>query len=155
MTISTDDLIDKFGTPDPVSASGGTSAVSDGAMAADADADVWINDDDAALAAAILTWQYPSGTIDGKIYLHHQQQNPQGTADGPLPTTSNKVGFLGTFDVSPGQAAATDYANVAIIRLPNAKSLAEYKFVPFNDSGVAMSAGWTLHIVPLTGGPHG
>ena len=154
MTISTDDSIDKFGTEDTVTAGGGTSAVSDGAMAASSDVVSWTNDDDAALAAFILTWQYPTGTIDGKIFIHARSLNINGTLDEPQPTTSNRTGRIGTFDISPGQATTTNTPYKTICRLPNSETSSEYEFYPYNDSGVTMTAGWTMTVIPITSGPH-
>ena len=109
MTISTDSAVEFFGTTDAVD-DGTTSAVSDAAMSASADITAWTNDDDAPGVMLVLLWQYPSGTIDGKIHVHVRPINIDGINDPPAPTATNRTGYAATFDINPGQAAATDTA---------------------------------------------
>ncbi len=155
MAIETNDVIEKFGTKDALDDTT-TSAVSDGAMSASADITAWTNDDDAPFAKLILLWQYASGTIDGDISIHIRPINVDGTNDTPQPTTSNKIGHCGLFEIDTGQTAATDTAYVAYVPLtPFAtKTSQEYEFYLFNASGVGMSANWDLDIVPASFGPH-
>ena len=105
MAIGTDASIEVFGTPDPIDDTT-TSAISDHAMAAAADIAALTNTDNAAQATIILLWQYPSGTITGKIDLHIRPINIDGTNDAPIPTATDKTGYVGTFDVQTGQAVA-------------------------------------------------
>lgn len=155
MTISTNDAVDKFGTTDTVSIGTGTSAVSDGAMSASGDvvSGGWTNDDDVSLATVVLTWQYPSGTINGKINLHLRSININGTTDEPQPSTSSQTGYVQTFDVATTQSATTDTSYKVLVRLPNEKTSSAYEFYVYNDSGVTMTAGWTLKVTPLGKGP--
>lgn len=153
MAIGTNDGIEKFGTIDSVDSS--SAAVNDGAMSAQSDITSWTNDDDAMMIRATLTFQYSTGTIDGKIALHMRQINSAGgAADEAIPTTSNKTGYVGTFDISPGTSASTDTAATLDVAMQNTKPSAEYELYLFNDSGVQIAAGWGLKITPLAAGPH-
>ena len=149
MAITTDGTIEEYGTRDAVDDTT-TSAVSDGAMSAAADITAWTNTDDAAFAQLVLLWQYPSGTITGNINIHVRPINVDGTNDTPQPTTTDQIGFAGSFNIATGQSATTDTAYTKLISLaPFAtKSQQEYEFYLFNDSGVQMSANWDLDIVP-------
>lgn len=156
MTISTGATIDVYGTPDTVSAAGGTSSVAAGAYAAAADTQVWTNDDDAPYAAFVLTFQYPSGTItQGGIQLACRMLNINGTTDEP-PVSANWTGHaLGSFPTGTGIAATTTVSiGLGPVELPRTKSSQEYEFYPVNNSGVVMSAGWTLTVIPTTDAPH-
>ena len=154
MAIGTDDAIVKFGILDAVDDTS-TSAVNDGAMSVAADITAWTNTDDAPQAALILRWQYPSGTIDGDIEIYARPINIDGTDDAPVPDSSHKSHFLGSFDIDTGQAATTDTVYLASIVLEDVmmKTSQEIEFYLFNSSGVQMSANWDLDIVPVTIGP--
>lgn len=149
MPITTDGSIEEFGTRDAVD-DGTTSAISNGAMSAAADVAAWTNDDDAAQVQLVLLWQYPSGTISGNIDIHCRPINIDGTVDSPQPTTGNRIGYVGSFEIDSGQAAATDVAYTAVISLVpfSTKSSQEYEFYIFNDTGVTVSANWDFDVVP-------
>ena len=157
MAISTDSIIDFLGTQDTVSAGGGTSAVVDAAFSASGDAATWTNDDDAELATFVLTFQYPSGTIDGNgIHLFARLMNIDGTADEPQPDTGWEEHLLGTFVTDTGLAATTNNS-LSLgydVQLPNMYTSQVYEFYVKNDCGVTMTAGWTLKITPKAKGPH-
>lgn len=156
MAISTDALIEFWGATDAVDDTT-TSAVSNGAMSVAADITAWTNDDDAPAAMLILLWQYPSGTIDGHINIHVRPINIDGTNDPPTPTTTDKLGYAGSFEIATAQSATTDTAYYAYVPLTlfSTKTSQEYEFYLFNASGVQMSANWDLDIIPKTSGPHG
>lgn len=151
MALTADSTIEEFGTKDPVD-DGTTSAVSDGAMSASADISAWTNTDDVASVMLTLLWQYASGTIDGSINIHVRPINVDGTNDTPQPTTTDQLGYVGSFNIATAQAATTDTAYTKIITLvPFAtKTSQEYEFYLFNDSGVAISANWDLDVTPKT-----
>ncbi len=155
MTISTNDAIRKYGTQDLVSASGGTSAVTNGSYSASGDAATWTNDDDSDQASAVLTFQYPSGTITtGGVQLLCRLLNINGTTDEPALTANWRGHFLVNFVTGTGMSATTDYAlESGPFILPSAKSSQEYEFYVLNSCGVTMSAGWTLKITPVADGP--
>ncbi len=148
MAIDTGSAIEKFGTLDPID-DGSTSAISDGAMSAHADITAWTNDDDAPIVKLIFLFQYPSGTLSGDIDVHVRPINIDGTNDSPQPTTSNKLGYAGSFDIDPGMAATTDVPYVCYVPLTpfSTKTSQEYEFYLFNDSGVPVSANWDLDAV--------
>jgi len=156
MAIGTDDAVDKFGTQDVVSAGGGTSAVLDAAYSVTADAAAWTNDDDAEFASFVLKFQYPSGTIvaDG-IHLFARLMNIDGTNDEPVPDANFEEHQLGSFIPDTGLAALTDtYISLGYdVELPNMYSSQVYEFYLKNDSGVTLTAGWTLKITPKAKGP--
>ena len=157
MAINTDNLIDFFGTQDVVSASGGTSAVTDDSFSAAADMDEWTNDDDAPFAVAVLKFQYPSGTIDtGGVHLYMQLKNIDSTNDEPQPDANFEQHFIGTFPTDAGLAATTDnYVSLGQqFELPNHYSSQVYEFAIKNSCGVTLTAGWTVKVTPVTKGVH-
>jgi len=155
MAISTNDSIRKYGTQDTVSAGGGTSAVSSAAYSASGDAATWTNTDDSDQVSAVLTFQYPSGTITtGGIQLLCRLLNIDSTTDEPSLTANWTGHFLGNFKTGTGMSATTNYAlESGPFILPSAKSQQEYEFYVLNSCGVTMTAGWTLKITPVADGP--
>ena len=155
MAIGTNDAIRKYGPQDTVSAGGGTSAVSSAAYSASGDAATWTNTDDSDQASAVLTFQYPSGTITtGGVQLLCRLLNISSTADEPALTTNWKGHFLANFVTGTGMSATTDYPIMSgPFILPSTKSQQEYEFYVLNSCGVTMSAGWTLQITPVADGP--
>lgn len=156
MAIGTNDAIRKYGTQDTVSAGGGTSAVSSGAYSASGDAVAWTNDDDSDQASAVLTFQYPSGTITtGGVQLLCRLLNIDGTTDEPALTANWQGHFLANFVTGTGMSATTDYAiESGPFILPSTKASQEYEFYVRNSCGVTMTANWTLKITPVADGPH-
>ena len=154
MAISTDDLILKFGTLDAVD-DGSTSAITDGAVSAQADITAWTNDDDVENAALILRWQYTTGTIDGDIFIIARPINIDGTDDAPQPDSTYKGIRLGRFEIDPSQATSTDTVYMSFISLlpVTMKSSQEIEFYLWNETGVTIAANWDLDIVPITSGP--
>jgi len=157
MAISTNAAIDFFGTQDTVTVAGGTSAVSNDAFSASGDvvSGGWTNDDDAPDGTAVLTFQYPSGTIstDG-VNLVVRRMNIDGTADEAQPDSGYAGLSLGTFPIDANLAATTNTTTVLDIPLLNAYSSQVYEFYLENKLNVTMTAGWTLKITPKTLGPH-
>lgn len=159
MAISTDSAIHFFGTQDTVTATGGTSAVTNTNFSATGDvvSGGWTNDDDAPLAMFGLKFQYPSGTIveDG-VHLYARLMNIDGTNDEAQPDANYQQHYLGTFVPDTGLGATTDtYIALGPVALPNAYTSQVYEFYLENQIDVTMSAGWTLKVTPLTYGPHG
>jgi hypothetical protein len=157
MAITTDSLIDFFGTQDTITAGGGTSAVTDGSYSAAADTVTWTNDDDAPAAVFVLKFQYPSGTIDQNgIHLFMQLHNIDSTNDEAQPDANYESHYVGSFPTDAGLAATTDvYVSLGhTVELPNMYTSQVYEFYIKNDCGVTMTAGWTLKVTPVTKGPH-
>ncbi len=155
MPIETDDLIVKHGTQDTVTAGGGTSAVSNGAFSAAADAVEWTNDDNTPLGKFALTWQYASGTIAaaGQIHLYARLKNIDGAADEAQPDASNKKHLLGSFRVDSGLATATNEVIAESFPLVANAASQVYEFYIENETNVTISAGWILKVTPGTEGP--
>lgn len=157
MAIGTGAVIDFFGTQDTISAGGGTSAVTDTSFSATGDTIEWTNDDDAIKAGLVLTFQYPSGTIDNNgVHLYMTLRNINSTADEPESDSGFENHYVGTFPTDSGLAATTDN-DLTLghnIELPNQYTSQVYKFFIKNDCGVTMTAGWTLKITPVSPGPH-
>ena len=155
MAISANDVIDKFGTQDTVTAGGGTSAVTDTTYSVAADAAVWTNTDDAELATFVLKFQYPSGTITtGGIHLFARLMNIDEANDEPIPDANYEEHLLGSFPTDAGLAATTDnYVSLGYdVQLPNMYTSQIYEFYIKSDCGVTLTAGWTIKITPKAKG---
>jgi len=155
MGILTDDVIDKFGTQDVVTAGGGTSAVVDDAYSVIADAAAWTNTDDAELAAFVLKFQYPSGTITtGGIHLFARLMDIDSTNDEPVPDSGFEEHLLGIFPTDSGLVAVTNnYISLGYdVELPNMYSQQVYEFYIKDNCGVTLTAGWTIKITPKAKG---
>lgn len=155
MAIGTDSAIEFFGTADALgntTSSVASDAFSDGTN----DLTAWTNDDDAPEAAAVLTMQYASGTLDTNpfVALYARLIDIDGATDAPVPDASYQERYLGRFIVDPNLATATDNAHSEKVRLPNVKSSQVYHFYIENKTGVTIAAGWELTITPTTVGPH-
>ena len=153
MTIGTNDLIRKFGTQDTVTSS--SAAVSSGAYSVVGSIVEWTNDDDAPEASFVLTWQYPSGTINtGGVQLLCRLKDVDGTGDEPSLTSSWIGHSLGNFPTGTGMSATTNYSiELGPVELPVSYSSNKYEFYVLNSSGVTMTAGWSLKVTPISVGP--
>ncbi len=154
MAIGTDDLIEKFGTPTDLSNT--TSAVNDNSFSDGTnDLNSWTNSDDAPEAAFVLSWQYPSGTINANPYinLYCVLVDIDGTNDTPTPVSDHKHIYLGTFNADTNQTATNDQANALRAVLPNMEASQVYHFYIENQTDVQISASWKLTVMPLTVGP--
>ena len=151
MAIGTDAAIEVFGTTDAVD-DGTTSTINNAAMSAAADITAWTNDDDAPTAMLVLRWQFTTGTITGKINIHVRPINIDGTDDPPQPTTTDKLGFAGSFDIASGQTVDVDtpYTQVVSLMSFSTKTSQEYEFYLFNNTGVQILANWDLDVIPKT-----
>ncbi len=152
MAISTNDLIDKFGTEDAVTTTGG--ATTDGSYTS---AGQWTNDDDAPFMAAVLTAQWATATsIAGKlINLYGRPHNIRGTNDASAPSTTNDIIYLGSFK-APASTNATDFYMPLIAGrafLPNMYTSQVWEFYIENKTGQTISANWSLHVTPISHGP--
>ena len=155
MAIGTDAAIDFFGTQDEVTTSPAT--VADGAFSIATDTSTWTNDDDAPMAmfrllltAAGLGGAPTAGTV---VNLYAQPQNIDGsTGDQFIPSANFPHTFLGSFPVE--DADSDQQIVIGPIRLPNYKTSSEFIFFIENQIGVALGTTWTLHVIPMTTGPH-
>ena len=156
MAIGTNATVFYQGTEDLVTAGGGTAAVTTTSYSASSDCVEWTNDDDAPMAAFVLKWQYPSGTITtGGVQLMCRLKNIDSTNDEPALTANWTGHFLGNFTTGTGMVATTDYyTQVGPVDLPLKMASQVYEFYLLNSTGVTMSAGWTLKVTPLAYGPN-
>lgn len=154
MTISTNAAIEFFGTQDTVTAGGGTASVVDGAfsVAGDVVSGGWTNDDDAPMAAVVLTCAFGTApTANTTVNLYARLMNINGTSDALTPDADNTHVYLGSFLLDD----TTAQQNIPLdVRLPNQYSSQVYEFYVENNGVQTMSAGWTLKVTPKTIGPH-
>lgn len=155
MAISTDALIDFFGTKDAVD-DGSTSAISDGSFSVAADVSAWTNDDDAPSCVMQLTCQWATAPDDGStINIYARKMNIDGTNDSPTPSANNLDQYIGSFVADGDVAINTDaYLVTNWLTLPNHYTSQVYEFYLENQTGQTISANWDLDITPVTKGPH-
>jgi len=150
MAISTDSLIEFFGTQDTVTSS--SSSVTDGSFSVAGDITTWTNDDDAPMASVVLEATYSSAPdANSVVNLYARLMNIQSTNDQDAPDANFQHVYLGTFplnDVTSAQYIPID------VKLPNTKTSQEYDFYIQNEAGQTLSAGWDLYVTPKTYGPH-
>ena len=151
MAISTNSLIEFFGTQDDVT-NASNSTVAAGAYSVAADIDDWTNDDDAPEAAAVLHYAAASSpTAGGSVGLYAILKNIDSTNDESVPTASDESAhLLGVFKIPN----ATSSYIAARIRLPNTSTSQVYEFYLKNNTDQTMSNTWTLKVTPVTVGPH-
>lgn len=150
MAISTDAIVEFFGTQDTVSSS--TSSVADGAYSADADTSEWTNDDDAPRASAVLDCTFSTAPdANSDVELYARLTDIQSTNDQLVPTDNSPWVYLGSFPLK--DVTTAQYIPLEIV-LPNTKTSQGYDFYIKNNGGQTMSSGWDLYITPKTFGPH-
>lgn len=148
MAIGTDDAIDKFGTQDTITGSGGT--VADAAFGAAAT--TWTNDDDAREASIILDCSFTTAPdANSSVNLYLRLLNIQSTNDQDVPDANFQHVYVGSF---PLNDVTTQQWCPIIISLPNANTSQEYNFYIENNGGQTMDSDWDLHIRPKAIGPH-
>lgn len=155
MAISTDALIDFFGTQDSID-DGSTSAISNDAFSVAADVTTWTNDDDAPYGIFVLMCQWGTAPTDGSVInIYARKMNIQSTNDSPEPSTNNYDQYIGSFVVDGDVATSTNAYHVTDwLALPNHKTSQEYDFYLENKTGQSISANWDMWITPCTKGPH-
>lgn len=155
MAISTDALIDFFGTQTSVD-DGSTSAITDGSFSVAADISTFTNNDDAPFCVMVFRCQWATLPTDHtSIDIFARKLNIEGTNDSPVPDAANLDQRIGAFTVDGTVAINTNTFLVTDwLRLPNHKSIQEYDFYFQNNSGQTITAGWAAWITPATGGPH-
>lgn len=148
MAISTDSVIEFFGTQDTITGSGGT--VADGAFGAAAT--TWTNDDDAPRASIVLDCSFTTAPdANSGVNLYLRLLNIESTNDQDVPDANFQHVYVGTFplnDVTSQQWCPIE------ITLPNNATSQQYNFYIENNGGQTMDSDWDLHITPKTYGPH-
>lgn len=154
MTIGADAAIEYFGTQDTLGTS--TSAVTANSFSAGtSDIVQWTNDDDAPLAAFVLEFTTATTGTAGSVINLYAQLNDIGNAgneDTETPDSNFPQIFLGSFPHN--NPATTAQTATFVTNLPNVKTSQKYNFYIENKTGQTISAGWDLHVTPLTIGPH-
>jgi len=155
MPISTDALIDFFGTQDSID-DGSTSSVTNNSFSVAADITSWTNDDDAPFAVFVMRCQFGTAPTDGSlINIYGRKMNVQSTNDTPVPTAVNTDQYLGSFVVDGDVGTATNaYLVTSRISLPNHTTSQVYDFYFENKTRHTISSGWAAWITPCTKGPH-
>ena len=151
MAITTNDLIEKFGTQDSAD-DGSTSAVANNAFSVAADIAAWTNDDDAPFAAFVFSGTFASAaTANSSVELFARKLNIDGgTDDEPTPSANNLGGYLGSFPLDN----ATAHTVGIVVKLPNTISSQQYEFYIRNSSGQSLNSSWALQVTPVAYGPH-
>ncbi len=87
MTIATNDLIDKTGTQDAVT-TGTPGSIANNSFSVSGDVALWTNDDDAPLAAFVLTcqWATVTGVANKRVVIYARPMNVDGTTDPVAPS---------------------------------------------------------------------
>jgi hypothetical protein len=154
MTISTNDLIEKFGTLTSID-DGSTSSIADAAFSATADISAWTNSDDVPQAGFVLKaqWATVTGVANKPVNIFARPINIQSTNDPVTTGTNRRATFIGSFNVYAASGATDYFFESSRCDLPNLKSGQEYEFYLENKTGQTISANWTLWIMPITAGP--
>ena len=155
MAISTDSVIDFFGTKDAVDDTS-TSSIADAAFSVTADITAWTNDDDSPACVMQLTCQWSVVPTDGSVInIYARKMNIDGTNDSPIPSAANLDQYIGSFVADGAVGTATDaYLVTNWLTLPNHYTSQVYEFYIENQTGQTISADWDLDITPVTKGPH-
>lgn len=150
MAISTNSLIEFFGTQDTLGTS--SSAVANNAFSVAADLSTWTNDDDAPRATVVLSCTFTvAPTANSVINLYLRLLDIQSTNDQPVPDANFTHVYVGSFpvnDVTTAQYIPID------ITLPNSQTSQQYEFYVENKTGQSLPAGWDIYVTPKTYGPH-
>ena len=153
MAIGADSAIEFYGTQDTLGNT--TSAVTDASFSDGTnDLNAWTNDDDAPLAAFVLEFTTATtGTANTTVDLYARLLNiDDGTGDAEVPDANFGHIYLGSF---PHNNPSTSL-QIASFKtgLPNTKTSQTYNFYIQNNTAQTISAGWELHVTPITYGPH-
>lgn len=152
MAIGTNDLKEKFGTQDLVSA-GSPAAILAAAVSASTDvvSGGWTNDDDAPTGEFVLKCTFATAPTALKaINLYARPMNLEGTNDPPQPDATYKHEFIGLFLVDGVTTAQTLRAVASLANLITSQI---WEFYIENKAGQTISAGWALYVTPVTVGP--
>lgn len=150
MAISTDAVVEFFGTQDTLGTS--SAAVADAAFSIAGDLSTWTNDDDAPQASVTLLANYSvAPDANSSINLYLRPLDIQSTNDQDVPDANFQHTYVGSFplnDVTTAQYIAIE------ISLPNTQTSQDYEFYVENQSGQSLPAGWDIYVTPKTLGPH-
>ena len=150
MAISTDAVIEVFGTQDTLGTS--SAAVADAGFSIDGDLSTWTNDDDAPQASVILLANFSvAPDANSSINLYLRPIDIQSTNDQDVPDANFQHTYVGSFpinDVTTAQDCSIQ------ISLPNTMTSQYYEFYVENQTGQSLPAGWDIYVTPKTLAPH-
>lgn len=150
MAITTDALIEVFGTQDTLGTS--SAAVADTAFSVAGDLSTWVNDDDAINASVVMLANFSvAPTANTSLNLYLRPLDVQSTNDQDVPDANFQHTYAGSFplnDVTTAQYIAIE------ISLPNTKTSQNYEFYIENQSGQSLPAGWDIYVRPKSLAPH-
>lgn len=150
MAISTDALIEFFGTQDTLGTSSAT--VADAAFSIAGDLSTWTNDDDAPRASVTALIDYAvAPDANSVVNLYVRPLNTVTTNDQEIPDANFQHTFVGSLPVN--DVTTNQYITIDIT-LPNTKTSQEYEFYIENKTGQTIQAGWDIYVTPKTYGPH-
>jgi len=152
MAIGTDDAIDKFGTDDDLDST--SAAVTNTSFSVAGDLAQWTNDDDAPFARFILESTFsvsPDANSVVELFARLIDFNV-GNDDTEVPTANFPHKLLGAFAIK--DQTAIQRSAPLFCRLPNYDTSQVYEFYIRVQTGQTVSAGWTIFVKPITGGPH-
>ena len=154
MAISTNDLIDKFGTQTSVD-DGSTSSIADNGFSVAADITTFTNSDDAKSCVMVFRCQWATAPDDGSVInIYGRKMNVEGTNDSPVPSANNLDQYIGRFVVDGDVATSTNAYHVTNeMTLPNHVTSQQYEFYFENQTGETISSGWAAWITPKAPGP--
>jgi len=147
MAISTNDIIDKFGTSVNVVAS--ASGVADGGFSVAGTTNDWTNTGNAVEAALVFNGVFSaSANGGGTINVHMQTVTASGSS--PEPSTDYLGSKIASLTVDAGNLTQTGLFTIA--ELPNLKDQQIYKAWLENQAGQTIDS-YSLYITPKTPGP--
>ena len=150
MAITTNALIEVFGTQDTLGTS--SAAVANDAFSIAGDLSTWVNDDDAVTVSVILLADFSiAPTANTSINLYLRPLDIQSTNDQEIPDANFQHTYVGSFPLN--DVATAQYINIQI-SLPNNVTSQNYEFYIENHSGFSLEAGWDIYVTPKTLGPH-
>jgi hypothetical protein len=151
MAISTDTVVEFFGTQDLVTESS-TPSVGSSLFSATAAIVDWANDDDAPEAVAYWRCTFDTAPAPGgsvPLYLRHMAVGPNST-DMDAPSTINKRHLAAVFPVTTSTEVQI---HTDRFYLPNMEASQTYQFFVENQASQTLSSNWVLYVTPLTQGP--
>lgn len=154
MTIATNDMIDKTSTEDAVT-TGTPGSIANNSFSVSGDVALWTNDDDAPLAAFVLTcqWATVTGVANKRVVIYARPMNVDGTTDPVAPSTNRKWQPIGAFLVYAASTSTNYTFESGLCRLPNVQADQQFEFYFENLTGQTIASGWSVKITPVSQGP--
>lgn len=151
MAISTDTVVDFFGTQDVLTTN--STSLGSSAFATTASVVNWTNDDNAPEAGMVFRGVWATAPAAGgsvPVYARHIAVST-AAEDMTQPTTTFKYHLVAIFPVDTSTAVQVLTER---LYLPNLEDSQVYQFFAENQTSQALSSDYTLNITPLTKGPN-